>query len=64
MTGLFPDSAPQFSREQKREAILREITFRERVYERRVAEGKMSQKFADEQIAIFEAIAEDYEDEG
>ena len=50
-----------FTFEQKLAAVVREISFRRRVYARRVAEGKMTQKLADEQIAVMEAIAADYD---
>ncbi len=46
--------------QQKLDAIERELKFRRRVYARRVSEGNMSQRLADEQISVFEAIAEDY----
>ncbi len=52
-------SAP-FTAQQKLDAVDRELGFRRRVYARRVAEGKMTERLADEQIAVFEAIAEDY----
>lgn len=41
-------------------AIERELKYRRRVYPRWVAEGKMTDGFAAAQIAIFEAIADDY----
>lgn len=49
-----------FTTTEKRAAVEREITLRKRVYPRRVEDGKMSQKLADAQIAVMEAIAEDY----
>lgn len=51
----------EFSREQKITAIKREISMRHSVYGRRVDEGKMSQRAADNGIAVFEAILADYE---
>jgi hypothetical protein len=45
---------------EKLDAVERELTLRRRVYPNRVACHRMSQAFADEQIAIFEAIAADY----
>lgn len=57
MSDLFPQ---RFTLDAKAEAIAREISFRRRVFERRVAEGKMTQKKADYEIAIFEAILDDY----
>jgi hypothetical protein len=49
-----------FTAEQKKKAIERELTFRRRVYPRWIADGRMTQKLADEQIAIFEQIRDDY----
>ncbi len=46
--------------EDKTAAIDRELKLRRRVFARRVADGKMTQDFADRQILIFEAIADDY----
>ncbi len=50
-----------YTEQQKLDAIERELGFRRRVYARRVTEGKMTQRMADEQISIFEAIAADYQ---
>ncbi len=50
-----------FTATEKHAAVERELTYRRRVYGRRVADGKMTQKLADEQIAVMEAIAKDYE---
>lgn len=50
-----------FTAQDKLEAVERELAFRRRVYERRVADGKMTQQLADRQIAVFEAIADDYD---
>lgn len=52
-----------FTAEQKRKAMERELSFRRRVYPRFVADKKMSQQLADEQIAVFEAIRQDYADQ-
>lgn len=49
-----------FTNDQKLKAVERELSFRRRVYARRVADKKMTQSLADEQIAIFEAIQSDY----
>lgn len=49
-----------FTAQQKLEAVERELGFRRRVYARRVEERKMTQQLADQQIAVFEAIAADY----
>lgn len=46
--------------EQKREAIEREIKYRRRVFPRLVENKKMTQELANQQIAIFEAIRDDY----
>lgn len=51
-----------FTAQDKLEAVERELAFRRRVYERRVADGKMTQQLADRQIAVFEAIAADYDE--
>lgn len=53
-------TAPNFTAQQKLEAVEREIGFRRRVYERRVADRKMTRQKADHEIMIFEAIAADY----
>jgi hypothetical protein len=45
---------------EKLAAAEREVKFRKYVYARRVAEKQMTQKLADEQIAVMQAIAEDY----
>lgn len=50
-----------FSLDQKITAIKREIAMRHSVYSRRVGEGKMSQRAADDGIAVMEAILADYE---
>lgn len=50
-----------YTAKQKLDAINRELGFRRTVYARRVAEKKMSQQLMDEQIGIFEAIRDDYE---
>jgi hypothetical protein len=49
-----------FTAEQKKAAVARELSFRRRVYPRFISEGKMTRQFADDQIAIFEAILDDY----
>jgi hypothetical protein len=49
-----------FSAEEKYKAVERELAYRKRVYARRATEGKMSQQFADRQIAVFDAIRDDY----
>lgn len=49
-----------FTAEQKLRAVDRELGYRRRVFARRVAERKMTQRQMDDEIAVFEAIAEDY----
>lgn len=59
MPDLFePDSA--YTAAQKLKEVERELKFRRYVYPRRVAAEKMKQADADFQIAIFEAIEQDY----
>lgn len=48
------------STRQKREAALREVKMRKRVYPRWVEQNRMTQAKADEEIAIMQAIADDY----
>lgn len=52
--------ADAFPPSQKLKAVERELKYRRYVYPARVASKKMTQEEADLQIAIFEAIAEDY----
>lgn len=53
--------APRFfTVRQKIEAIQRELSLRSHVYPNRVATGRMTQALADYQIAIFDAILDDY----
>lgn len=47
--------------EQKREAIARELAFRMRLYPRRVTDGSMSRTQADHEIAVMRAVLADYE---
>jgi hypothetical protein len=49
-----------YTAEQKRKALERELTYRRRVFPRLIDSGKMTRQTADDQIAIFEAIREDY----
>lgn len=49
-----------FTAKDKAECAEREVKQRQRVYLRRVADGRMSQQTADRQIALMEAIAADY----
>ena len=50
-----------FTAEEKYRCAEREVRQRKHVYPRRVAGGHMTQRLADEQIAIMEAIRDDYE---
>lgn len=52
--------ADTFTAAQKYDALLREARMRRRVYPRRVADKRITQKFAEEQIALIEAVAADY----
>ncbi len=45
---------------EKASCAEREVKQRRRVYGRWVAEGRMTQAFADRQIEVMEAIAQDY----
>ena len=51
----------KFSNKEKAEAARRELAYRERVYPRRIAEGKMHADLARRQTELMEEIAEDYE---
>ena len=50
-----------FTASDKLAAVRREIGMRRRVYPRWVINGKMTQAKADEETAVMEAIAADYE---
>lgn len=50
-----------FTAAQKLAAVQREIGYRRRVYARRVADKKMTQMQMDREIAVFEAIEADYQ---
>lgn len=49
-----------FTDAEKRACAYRELKMRRRVYPRRVAEGRMTEAEADREIALMQAIAEDY----
>lgn len=49
-----------FSAREKWKEAEREVAMRRNVYKRRVASRSMSQDTADQQIAIMQAIADDY----
>ncbi|TFL16400.1 hypothetical protein [Jannaschia formosa] len=50
----------RFTRRQKRDAILREIKMRKRVYPSQIRQERMTQEEADHEIDVMEAIAADY----
>lgn len=49
-----------FDAREKREAIEREIAYRQRAYPRWIAAGKMKEADSRYQIGIMQAIADDY----
>ena len=49
-----------FSAKDKAEVAEREVKQRQRVYPRWVGEGRMTQQFADRQIAVMDEIAREY----
>ncbi len=51
---LFPQA--DIPLEAQIKCVQREITFRKRVYARRVSNGRMSEVFADQQIKLMEAV--------
>ncbi|HEV2079419.1 MAG TPA: hypothetical protein VGR19_05930 [Allosphingosinicella sp.] len=50
----------RYSAEEKLAAVTRELGYRRRVYDRRVAAKQMRQVQADREIGIFESIEADY----
>jgi hypothetical protein len=50
-----------FTETQKLEALRRELSWRKKVYPNRTASGRMTPHEAKYQLAIIEAIIEDYE---
>ena len=50
-----------FTADEKHRAAMREVGYRKRVYIRLVDAQKMTQKQANEQIAVMEQIAADYQ---
>jgi hypothetical protein len=50
-----------FTNQQKFDAVMRELKWRAYVYAGRVERGKMTQKKADFEEAIFRSIAADYQ---
>lgn len=55
-TDLFPQA--EIPLEAQIKCVEREITFRRRVYARRISQGRMSEVFADQQIKLMEAVLE------
>ncbi len=53
-------SRAEFTAADKLECLERELTYRKRVYPRRVMEHRMTQGLADRQIALMEDIIRDY----
>lgn len=51
---LFPDAEIPLTAQIK--CVEREITMRKRVYPRRIGLGRMNAKFADQQLALMEAV--------
>jgi len=51
---MFPEA--EIPLEAQIKCVDREITFRRRVYARRVSMGRMSEVFADQQIALMKAV--------
>jgi len=56
MSDLFPAAAPSVSLARQIEAVEREVAMRRRVYPRRVADGRMTQRQADTETAAMEAV--------
>ena len=54
MTDLFPDA--EIPLEAQIECVERDLRMRQRVYERQVARGNMSQKQADREITLMTAV--------
>jgi hypothetical protein len=52
-----------YNSKDKLDEVLREIGYRQYVYPRQIAAGKMNQHTADRRIAVMRAIADDYERE-
>jgi hypothetical protein len=49
--------------QEKLDEVLREIGYRQYVYPRQIAAGKMNQHTADRRIAVMQAVVDDYERE-
>ena len=50
----------EITNKDKAECAEREVKQRQRVFSRWVADGRMAQAFTDRQLAVMQAIAEDY----
>ena len=50
-----------FSNREKAKEARREVTYRQFVYSKRMADGKMTEKEAKQKIAMMEEIAADYD---
>jgi hypothetical protein len=53
---LFPEA--EIPLEAQIKCVEREITYRRRVYARRISAGRMSEVFADQQIKLMQAVLE------
>jgi hypothetical protein len=53
-------TGPAFTAAEKQACAEREVRLRQRVYGRRVAEGKMTPALADRETRLMQAIADDY----
>ena len=51
----------EFTAEQKRQAVERELKFRMRVYARRVVDGTMTKEKSEYELGVMRAILLDYE---
>lgn len=49
-----------YTYDDKLKCLVRELALREKVYPRRVNQGKMNQDKADHEVAVIKAIIEDY----
>jgi hypothetical protein len=58
--GAAASQRPAFTSAEKRECAERELKMRQRVYPRWVQSEKMTQAKADREIALMQAIVEDY----
>jgi hypothetical protein len=54
------DGVKVFTAEQKRAAALREVALRKNVFRRKVQAGTMTAEKAEHEIAVMQAIADDY----